>query len=320
MGNLTLPIRAAFYYPWYTVGGDPGFPGSWTQGFSPFTQFHPKLGYYDSATTTVVDYHMQAMRYGKIRVGISSWWGQGSREDSMLAVLLARAATTAPGFQWCIYYEGEGNVISGVTGSPDPTAAQITADLNYLTTNYTSHPNYLHIGGKPVIFVFGDAGDGSQAPANLPSARWFAGNAAATEDWYYINKVYANYASDALQPPNWHQYGPATAVDQQGSHSYTISPGFWLASESTPRLSRDLLQWRANVISMNASGSDLQLVTSFNEWGEGHAVEDADGNSGRDYKGPGWESRTGFGDYLDALAMDGVALPQGIQPAMGRAS
>lgn len=302
-----LPLRAAFYYPWFTVGGDPGFPGSWTQAFSPFTQFHPKLGYYDSATTSVIDNHIGAMTYGKFKVGISSWWGQGSREDTMFSSLLSRAATLNTGFKWCIYYEGEGNTISGVTGSPDPTAAQITADLNYLTANFTSHPNYLHVNGKPVIFAFGDAGDGSQSAPNLPSARWFAGNAAANEDWYYVLKVYAGYTGDAHQPPDWHQYGPAVYEDQQGTHSFTASPGFWLASETTPRLARTFSNWVTTVKDMLAATVNWYLVTSFNEWGEGHAVEDADGNSGRDYTGIGWDTTSGFGFFLDLLHTDGLA-------------
>ena len=38
-----FPIRAAFYYPW--------FPEGWNQqGYNPFTNYHPSLGYYSART------------------------------------------------------------------------------------------------------------------------------------------------------------------------------------------------------------------------------------------------------------------------------
>jgi hypothetical protein len=42
---------------------------------------------------------------------------------------------------------------------------------------------------------------------------------------------------------------------------------------------------------MIASGAPFQLVTTFNEWGEGTAVESA-----RE-----WSSASGYGTYLDIL-------------------
>jgi hypothetical protein len=44
---------------------------------------------------------------------------------------------------------------------------------------------------------------------------------------------------------------------------------------------------------MVASGTRWQLITTFNEWGEGTAVESADQ----------WATSSGQGAYLDALHM-----------------
>ena len=46
---------------------------------------------------------------------------------------------------------------------------------------------------------------------------------------------------------------------------------------------------------MMSSGEDWQLITSFNEWGEGTSVESA----------KQWASPSGQGSYLDALHDDG---------------
>jgi Glycosyl hydrolase family 99 len=82
---------------------------------------------------------------------------------------------------------------------------------------------------------------------------------------------------------------------QSVGDSYVIAPGFWRADEDSPRLVRDPDRFARNVRDMVASGKPWQLVTAFNEWGEGWAVEDA----------AEWSTRSGFGRYLDILHQDG---------------
>ena len=262
-----LPIRAAFFYPW--------FPEAWTQlATYPYTQYHPSLGFYDSSSPTVIANQIAAMRYGHIQAGIASWWGQGSKTDARIPTLLAGAAGTT--FRWSLYYERE--------GSGDPTVAQIQSDLAYVTTNYAANPAYLRIGGKPVIFVYGGGTDGCAM-----ATRW--AQADPSHAFYVVLKVFAGYSACADQPANWHQYAPAGAQASQPGHSFTISPGFFKASEATPRLARSPAAWTADIAAMVASHAPLQLITTFNEWGEGTSVESA----------AEWASSSGYGTYLDAL-------------------
>src|SRR3990172_1121679 len=77
---------AAFYYPWY---GNPTIDGEWIH----WTQnnhlppddiaadYYPALGAYSSNDPEVVAQHMLWLRQAGVGVIISSWWGQGSRED-----------------------------------------------------------------------------------------------------------------------------------------------------------------------------------------------------------------------------------------------
>ena len=273
--SLTLPARGAFSYPW--------FPEAWKQGgISPATHYSPTLGYYDSVG--VMAKHVQALLYGGFQFDVSSWWGQGSIEDARLTSLLSAAHDTS--LKIAPYYEAEGNGIGNVTGSPNPTSAQITSDLNYLASHYIADPNYLWIAGKPALFVYGDGSD------NCSTAdRWAAANAAAATRFYVVLKVFSGYATCAMQPDNWHQYGPASAEDSQGAHSFSISPGFYKYNESSPRLGRNLTRWVTNINDMNCSRAAFRLVTTFNEWGEGTSVESASQ----------WASTSGWGSYLDAL-------------------
>ncbi len=261
----SFPIRAAFYYPW--------FPEAWTQlGIYPYTNYHPQLGYYSNSDTTILSTHIAMMQYGGIEAGIASWWGQGSKTDSRVPALLSAASGT--NFRWALYYELE--------SQGDPTVSQIQNDLTYIRDHYGLDPSYLRVNGKFVVFVYADANDGCGM-----ADRWKQGN---TVGAYVVLKVFSGYLSCASQPDDWHQYAPAVAEDQQGSHSFSISPGFWKVGESV-RLSRDVTRWTQNVKDMVASGSRWQLITTFSEWGEGTAVEPA----------TEWASASGYGQYLDVL-------------------
>jgi hypothetical protein len=260
-----FPIRAAFYYPW--------FPESWTQsGTFPFTNYHPSLGYYSAADKSTVQKHIAAMQYGNMQAGIASWWGQGHHTDKKMNVLLQAAADTK--FRWSVYYENE--------SMSDPSVAQIRNDLTYLRDQYGKNPAYLRVNGKFVVFVYSWTNDVCGM-----ADRWKQAN---TVGAYIVLKVFPGYASCASQPDARHQYAPAVAADEQAGESYNISPGFWLWGQPV-RLGRNLTQWTADVQKMFAANVKFQLVTTFNEWGEGTSVESA----------TEWASPSGYGKYMDAL-------------------
>lgn len=262
-----FPVRGAFYYPW--------FPEAWAQqGMNPFTHYQPSLGYYDGSSSAVIASQVAAMQYGHIDVGIASWWGIGTPTDGRIPLLLSAAAGTA--FRWSVYYEGE--------GQGDPSVARLHADLVYLRDHYGSAPAYFRVDGRFVVFVYADAADRCGMVD-----RWTAANAGIGA--YLVLKVFPGYRSCGNQPDGWHQYSPAVSDDAQAGYSYVISPGFWKANESSPRLVRDPARWSQSVRSMVASGAPFQLVTTFNEWGEGTAVE----------SGTAWASSSGYGQYLDVL-------------------
>jgi hypothetical protein len=260
-----FPIHAAFYYPW--------FPEAWNQqGFDPFTNYTPSLGYYDERDPAVVDAQIAAMRYAGLDAGIASWWGNATPTDAKIELLLTEAANTP--FRWALYFEQE--------SIADPSVTAISTALGYIDTNYAHAKAYLRVGGKPVIFVYAAANDGCGM-----ATRWKSANAGR---FYVVLKVFPGYTSCADQPDSWHQYAPAVAADSQPGYSYSISPGFWKKGDSV-RLARDPVRWRQNVAAMRASGAPWQLVTTFNEWGEGTSVESA----------TQWATSSGAGLYLDAL-------------------
>ncbi len=251
-----LPIRAGFFYPW--------FPNAWTQNnIYPYTNFSPALGYYSSSDDAIIDQQLRLAAQAHLDAFISSWWGPGHHTDSALQHILERSerpGSPNPDLRWAIYYEAE--------SYSDPSAAQIAADLQYLETNVFSHPSFLRVNGLPVVFVYASATDGTNMAARWAQAK------ALYPSVYVVLKVYAGYQTDPNQPDSWHQYGPAAAYDAQLPYSVSVSPGFWKVGEA-PRLTRDPLRFESDIQRMVTSGATWQLVTAWNEWGEGTSIEPA---------------------------------------------
>jgi RNA polymerase sigma factor (sigma-70 family) len=258
--NTKLPVRAAFYYPWY--------PENFSGGGSQYT---PSAGRYSVDVPATVDRQIQDMQYGGLQAGISSWWGAGKREDKRLPLLLSEGAKL--GFSWTVYYEEE------AYGDPSPTV--IRNDLEYLR-KYSDRKTWLHIDGKPVIFVYGSGGDGCAM-----ATRWAQAN--KNEGYYVVLKVFGGYRDCADQPQGWHQY--ASGLDVQKGYSAILSPGFWKNDQKTPTVPRDLARFRQDATTVATSGEPFQLVVTYNEWGEGTAVESS----------TAWPSSSGHGAYLDIL-------------------
>jgi hypothetical protein len=262
--NSTLPMRAAFYYSWYDE--------TWTVLGEPI-HFTPVLGEYDldgAGTAAIMEQHVEWMAHARIDVGVFSWWAQddgnvgltGTDHNEATRIPALFAANIAKGapLKLCAYYEME--------GFSDPSVAQLQDDLDYLLERYAWRSEYLHIGGKPVVFVY-NSGD---TAASNSVQRW----ADATNDfgdWYVVLKVFDGYTSVSPQPSNWHQYGPASRTAQHGTHSFQVSVGYWQANEPEPRLERVGADYAKAVRQMVAATVDWEVVVSFNEWGEGHAIE-----------------------------------------------
>lgn len=235
-------MRAAFVYPW--------FPETWKTT----PAYTPSLGQY-SSDLGIAQAHIAMLRYAKCRAGIASWWGPQSPYSPRIDILLKAAEGTK--FKWCLYYERE--------GYGDPSPAELVGDLDF-ARQWTAHPNYLRIKGKPVIFAYAASNDGAQM-----AARW---EAASAGKWHVCLKLFHGFEDALAQPDSWHEYAPANPISDFRPYSVSVSPGFAMSGQPV-RLERDVDRFRADVKTMNESAAFWNLVTTFNEWGEGTAVEPA---------------------------------------------
>jgi hypothetical protein len=265
-GRLKFPIRGVFYVAW--------FPEIWARQKP---HYHPTLGYYSSDDTDVIDKHIEAMDYAKIRVAIVTWKGMDDRVQATRIPLLLNE-TTAMGspLKWALRLNME--VLASAT------IAQIKSELDYLMSTYADHEAFARIRGKPVLFVrsFGDF------TCNVVRRL----SQASEGQWYLGLQVFEGSDNCPVQPDSWHQWSPKMPAVQKAGNSYVISPGSWRFHVDSPYLSRDINRWYQNVADMVASGEPWQLINSFNDWTwDGSAVE----------SGTAWESFSGYGQYLDAL-------------------
>jgi len=99
------------------------------------------------------------------------------------------------------------------------------------------------------------------------------------------------------QPDGWHIYDSLHPESYLPPYQFGVSPGFDKAVAMPFGLSptpRDPARWRQDVEDLNASPLPWHLVLTFNEWGEGTAIESAQE----------WATPSGYGAYLDALHND----------------
>jgi hypothetical protein len=249
-------FTAAFYYGWY--------PSSFS---NPGTKYHPTAGQYSSNDLATVKHQIDQMRYAGMQAAIASWWGPASSPglpygyqtvDTAFGVDLQAAHGTP--FQWAVYFE------SGSPAFGDRSVGGLRNAMTYIRDHYAGDPNYLRMGGRPVIFVWPNAGDGCDMVQ-----RWHDANIG----FYLVQKRFDGWQSCTGSADSWHEYSPNVYSSVLKPWSYSVSPGFNRYDSQGPFLARDPGQFDKAVAAMAAAPVQWKLVTTFNEWGEGTAVEPA---------------------------------------------
>ncbi|KAG7336967.1 glycosyl hydrolase family 99 protein [Nitzschia inconspicua] len=235
------------------------------------------MGWYSSSNPDVVRYHIDSLDYAYFGLSIASWWGPDTHLDrARLTMLLDATIAKNSTLKWTIYYEKEMKW--------NPSVYEIQNDLSYLMRWFARHPAWAYKDGKPLIFVYNE-----NSNCELVQ-RW---KQASRDEWYLVMKVFSNHKECALQPDSFHQYGSGDdGVVRNRGYSFVISPGFWHAIQKTARVPRiSPRKFCLNVKEMTRSREPWQLVVSFNEAGEGTMIESS----------TEWQSRSGYGQYLDCL-------------------
>jgi hypothetical protein len=288
---------AAFYYPWYR---NPDVDLRWVHwqegGFHPpldiSSDFYPALGAYSVADPAVLARHFAWLREAGVGVIVSSWWGQNSREDQAVGLLLDVAERY--GVQVAFHIEPYGG----------RTADRLVYDVQYLYRQYGDHPAFFRTKAPSRwspddrakgLFYLWSAGfpdsdadavepdywrealdaihalpDGGLVLADVPITSWVDGGHFDGLYGYAVLDVDVDDAyawARGLPPDAWYVPG--------------VNPGFsarrirYSDDTYTPRHGGDTYERRWEAALDVGVEPALVTVTTFNEWHEGTQIEPA---------------------------------------------
>ena len=288
---------AAFYYPWY---GNKDFDGAWIHwdqaGYNPprdiGSDYYPILGAYSSMDSKTVAQHFAWLREAGAGVIVSSWWGQWSREDQAVPLLLDIAERY--GIRVAFHIEPYGG----------RTAVRLVNDLKYLYSRYGDHPAFCRITASSRWSPDGR----SKGLFYLWSARFPDSDADAVEASYWREAVDAIHAlpdgglvlADETGS-NWVDGGhfdglySYAVIDLDESDGYSwargLPPDAWYVPGVNPGFSARRIRYPADLYTPRRDGVTyeerweaalgvgvepaLVTITTFNEWHEGTQIEPA---------------------------------------------
>ncbi|MBN2555176.1 MAG: hypothetical protein JXA97_04485 [Anaerolineales bacterium] len=288
---------AAFYYPWY---GTPAFDGGWIHwdqsGYQPpgaiGSDYYPVLGAYSSVDPAVVAQHFAWLREAGVGVIISSWWGQGGREDRAVPTLLEIGERY--GIQVAFHiepYDGR-------------TASTLLSDIIYLYDRYGDHPAF-----------FRTTRSSRWSPDDRPKGLFVVwaisvpdNDSPPVEPDYWVETIDAVHNLEdgglviaSIDDPAWVDGGHFDGLNNYASLSATgegifswaggLPQGAWYVPAVIPGFSARRVsyqldlgvdrqegatydnQWR-EALAMGVEPA-LMTITSFNEWHEGTQIEPA---------------------------------------------
>lgn len=282
------PLVLALYYPWYDVS-------TWESGITAEYPLFP----YESWERDAIQRHVGWAREASIDALVSAWFGpqDNNPTENNLKTLLDVAEPA--GLRAAILFETD-------SGQFFPTRESMVTALRHALTTHASHPAYLRVGGRPVIFVwrpsavFGPDGARVNQRGGPTVAAWRAlldeVDPSRQALWIAEGEDFASLdVFDGIFPYSIAWAGdPAAQLASYGGqvrayNGATGSAKRWIAT-AMPGYDDTRIPGRSGRFAVDRAGGgyyqttfqgaiasrpDWVMISSFNEWVEGHQIEPA---------------------------------------------
>jgi hypothetical protein len=209
--KATPKLALAFYYPWYHM----------LQWSSPILDDRP-LTQYASHDRSAIARHIAQARAAGLDGFVCSWWGPDTHPNGNFKLVLDEAS--AQNFRAAVHLEtltGDGEIRS---------PAELKQWILYVLSNYGTHPAYLRIDGKPVVFVW--------ATNLLPIQTWeqiFVGVRAEGYDAIFLPNGYDHQYLDVFDGLSRYDVGSYENLSQTYSAASRATRNYGLLSGSSSR-------------------------------------------------------------------------------------
>jgi hypothetical protein len=289
------PLVLAHYMPWFVAKpASPAWGWHWTMNaFDPdkvdggrrpiASHYYPLIGPYDSGDPVVIEYHLLLMKLAGIDGLVADWYGLAGRFDYPVihrhtAALFPAAARF--GLKVAICYEDRTIpelVEAGVIARGD-RVEHAEQTLGWLREHWFAEASYLKLGGRPVLLSFGSEGltdrewqealpRGADAPLYLSEHRRRPA-ASGGFDWPVPKEGPAAAERFYEASRDWPARMPAVYPRFHDIYAEAkVHPSYGRIPDDRGRTFATSLK-RALT-----SGAPLVQVVTWNDWGEGTAVE-----------------------------------------------
>ena len=303
------PIVGVYYYPWYGVNDRP-LDHDWDHVMRRkiVPPQLPRAGLYRSDDPQVISKHIEQSKRAGIDFWAVSWWGPNTATDRTIRHAILPHPDAAQ-LRYAVLYEATGRL--GSFASPD--YRHLVDDFVYLQETFFGDPNYLHVDGKPVVFVYLTReyfrGRGSNELAKL---RERVKNLFIVGDDVFGPGYRKEWAQPFDAVTAYDIYGQSTALDEATTKAVetlarnyaharresnsvgvgfvpAVAPGYNDAAERQghPGTARKLIDdptskegdlframiRQAGLPHLDPACGRLMMVTSFNEWYEDTQIE-----------------------------------------------
>ena len=293
--TIKTPVYA-HYMPWFQTPEFSGYWGNhWTMANknpeefingqrSIASHYYPLIGPYDSSDEHYLEYALICMKLSGIEGILIDFYGQSQFNDYPQLLIASNDVIEMcekVGLDFAIVYEDR-TIKSILDQSYGNKVGLAKEDLLYIEKNYFSKSHYINIGNKPILLNFG--------PITLTSNKdWENAFSEIKTDFYFFPLAYhpqyynLNSIVDGVyswvgeaQSEDFYNYGKQfDYLGGSGIFEFRefYEEGGWDNTGQSDILPRDGNLLRETLEKSTASGVDFIQLITWNDWGEGTAIE-----------------------------------------------